>query len=779
MHPIDIVGFNNFRIFNDQQGFLETFSAINLLTGTNNSGKSSIIKGMQLLKNSVNANVFPNELDLTDQEHLLGNLENLLFNKKSKQLMISLPFNFFGHRYTYIKLSYAVLSSDSYKGKLRKMEVCDRRNNDSLLFFEYRDADDLDKTDDMEKYQKQMQEYEVQKDDPSLNKKDFWEMYGIFGRPDENPLEGFVEWRVNSEKLHSFLSETLVFYKFYLEEKRNAKWLEWVDGVAEEKDYSFIPSVIIKSFRSDANIDKWEKFVDKLKETDIKEGKLKIGEREFEPDEVFFPHRSIERVFFESSLEIIRDNLIWRDIETTDEDYTKYNVLENTFKKSWEVLKQRVQSINYLSTVREQNVRIYNATLNSPFINLLKAYIPLQHDPWSFLNTYLKAFEIGKRLEIEFRLDYQLIFVSVIDFNDEKRELVDYGYGIKQLILLLIQISVLSEKNKRLIHDYGEEGEYYMDYFDPCLLLIEEPETNLHPKWQSLLAEMFFEANKKFNIQLVIETHSEYLIRKFQNLVASEKQSESLIKIFYLRNLGAIEAGRTQVETIVIEEDGGINYEAFDSGFFDESNNLQLSLLNIRRDSFMVEFEELKKNLEENDDKISLLEEKIDEYGNRTDLERYLQHVALIFNTSKLNHITVDYLASGQYLLHNIKEGTDFSPVILQYGRAMENELKKLFGSVHATRKWTIGVMQGSLEKFKFGINRISACCSATEYNLLSTILTTIFQDPLTLQIDLINELREKRNDVAHPGLIMQKEDAEQYIEIMNQFLSPWSDNML
>lgn len=779
MRPIDIVGFKNFRIFNDKEGFFENLSAINLLTGTNNSGKSSIIKGMQLLKNSVSGDVFPYEVDLTDQEHLLGSLENLLFNKENKEIMISLPFNFFGQRYTYIKLTYAVLTTDSYKGKLRKMEICDVRDNDSLLFFEYTDADDLDKADDMEKYLKQMQEYEVQKDDSSITKKDFWKIYGIFGRPDENHLKGFVGWKVNSAKLHSFLSETLEFYKFYQEEKRNTKWLEWADGVAENEDYSFIPSIVLKSFRSDANIGKWEKFIDTLKETDVKEGKLKVGERDFEPVEVFYPQPEIEEVFYSSVLEIVRDNLIWQDIETTDETSTKYNVLEHTLKKSWEVLKLRVLSINYLSTVREQNARIYNATLNSPFINLLKAYIPLQYDPRSFLNTYLKAFDIGKKLEIEFRLDYQLLFVSVIDFNDEKRELVDYGYGIKQLILLLIQISVLSEKNKRLIHDYGEDGEYYVDYFDPCLLLIEEPETNLHPKWQSLLAEMFFEANKKFNIQLVIETHSEYLIRKFQNLVASEKQSESLIKIFYLRNLGAVEKGRTQVETIVIEEDGGINYEAFDSGFFDESNNLQLSLLNIRRDSFMVEFEELKMNLEENEDKISLLEEKIDEYGNRTDVERYLQHVALIFNTSKLDHLTIDYLASGQYLLHNIKEGTDFSPVILQYGRAMENELKKLFGSVHATRKWTIGVMQGSLEKFKFGINRISACCSASEYNLLSTILPTIFQDPLTLQIDLINELREKRNDVAHPGLIMQKEDAEQYIEIMNQFLSPWSDNML
>jgi AAA15 family ATPase/GTPase len=779
MQPIDILGFRNFRIFNDQDGFFENLSAINLLTGTNNSGKSSIIKGMQLLKNSVSGDVFPFEVDLTDQEHLLGSLENLLFNKENKEIVISLPFNFFGQRYTYIRLTYAVLSSDSYKGKLRKMEICDRENNDSLLFFEFTEATDLDKADDKEKYQKQMQEYEVQKDDPAITQKDFWKMYGIYSRPYEDPVVGFVHWSVNSEKLSTYLSEILEFYNLYLEENGNAKWLDWVDGIADKEDYCFIPSVVVNSFRSKPDIDKWQKFVDKLKEDDVKNGKLKIGDSDFEPPEVFYQRPEIEGVFYSSALEIIRDNLNWRDIDSSDENINKYNILEEAFKKGWDVLKHRILSINYLSTVREQHVRIYNASLNSPFINLLKAYVPLQSHPYNFVDKYLSAFEIGKKLEIEFRLDYQLIFVSVIDFNGDKRELVDYGYGIKQLVLLLIQISVLAEKNKRIVHDYGDHGEFYEDHFNPSLLLIEEPETNLHPKWQSLLAEMFYEANKNYNIQLVIETHSEYLIRKFQNLVATDSKSTDLIKIFYLRNIQSVRAGRKQVETMAIKSDGSINYEAFDSGFFDESNNLQLSLLNIRRDSFMVEFEDLKKNLEENEDKISILEEKIDEYASRTDIERYLQHVALIFDTSKLDYLTVDYLASGEYLLHNIKEGTDFSPVILQYGRAMENELKKLFRSVHATKNWTIGVMQGSLEKFKFGTSRIAGCCNASEFSILSTILTSMFHDPLALRIDLINELRAKRNDVAHPGLIMQKEDAEQYIEIMNQFLLAWSDNML
>ncbi|EFK36036.1 MULTISPECIES: AAA family ATPase [Chryseobacterium] len=779
MHPIDIVGFRNFRIFNDHDGFFENLTAINLLTGTNNSGKSSIIKGMQLLKNSVSGDVFPNELDLTDQEHLLGNLENLLFNKENKEVMISLPFNYFGQRYTYIKLTYSVLDTDSYKGKLRKMEVCDGKDHDFLFYFEFKNATEEDIADDKKEYEKQTQEYEKLIQDPDISKKDLWKIYGIFARPFEDPMVGLVEWKFNSSKLSSYLSEIYEFYNFYVEEERNTRWLDWVDNIAEKEDYCFIPSAVVNAFRSKPDIGKWNDFIKQLEETGDRKGKLKIGDHDFEPPEVFYPQPEVEDVFYGSILEIIRDNLKWMETESTDETINKYNVLEETFKKGWEVLKHRLLSINYLSTVREQHVRIYNASLNSPFVNLLKAYIPLQHDPNTFVNKYLQAFEIGKRLDVELRLDYQLIFVSVIDNIGKKRELVDYGYGIKQLILLLIQISVLAEKNKRILHDYGDDGEYYMDQFDPSLLLIEEPETNLHPKWQSLLSEMFYEANKKFNIQFVVETHSEYLIRNFQNLVASNNDFSDSIKIFYLRNIHALADGKKQVETIAIAEDGSINYEAFDSGFFDESNNLQLSLLNIRRDRFITEFIGLKKNLDENEEKITLLEEKIDEYHHKTDVQRYVQNICSIFNSAKLDNRTIDYLASGQYLLNIISVGSDFSPVVLQYGRAMENELKKLFGSVNATKKWKIGVMQGSLEKFKFGMNRISVCCNASEFTLLNTVLSSMFVDPLSLQIDMINELRETRNNAGHPGILMAKQDAEQYIELMTQFLLTWSDNIV
>lgn len=779
MLPLNIIGFKNFRIFNDHEGFFERLSAINLLTGTNNSGKSSIIKGMQLLKNSVSSDAFPHELDLTDQEHLLGSLENMLFNKENKEIVIQLPFTFFGLRNGFINLTYAVLPNDSYRGKLRKMEIFGGIQGDFLFSFEYKEATEKDIEDDNKEFEEQLRVYDKLIEDSTVSQQDLANTHIYFARPYEDPLVGLVEWQINYPSLSSYLTDLLDFYTFYVEEERSKLWLDWADKIAEEKNYTFIPSIVIKVFRSEPDLVKWKDFLDKSNSLSILAGKLKITGSDFEPPEVFYPYRELEDIFYVRALEIIKNNLEWMDVDKSEDNILKYNVLDDAYKKSWQLLKHRILSINYLSTVREQHVRIYSAALSSPFINLLKGYIPMQADPYNFVNKYLNAFEIGKRLEIELRVDYQLISVSVIDFRGEKRELVDYGYGIKQLILLLIQITVLSKRNKRVVHDYDEDGqESYADEYDPSILLIEEPETNLHPKWQSLLAEMFYEANITFNIQFIIETHSEYLIRNFQNMVASKVLSGELIRLFYLRNGKAATSGKVQVEKVIVEADGSINYELFDSGFFDESTNLQLSLLNIRRDRFITEFVDLKKNLEENEEKLTLLEAKIDEFSSRTDFIKYVDEVNFLFEVSKLDPRTVDYLASGLYLFHNISSGGDFSPVILQYGRAMENELNNIFSSVNPAKSWKIGVIQGSLEKFKSGTNTISSVCSSSEFGILSSLMPTIFEDPFELQIEMIDDLRKKRNEVAHPGLIMTKTNAEEYMEDMKQFLSSWTLNM-
>ena len=774
MKPIDIIGLKNFRIFDDENGILEEMTSINILTGANNTGKSSIIKALQMLKNSIVENQFHFDLDLTEQEHLLGDFDNTLFNKDNRNIVISLPFTFLGLKNIYLSLSFTVPSENNpYKAKLRKIEVIDKVDSIALFSFAYIDATDEEIESYKKNFESELQEYDQRRSakvpqDPD----DIFSLDYSFP-PFDNLLYGYIEWSINLEKLKSFLKPLLTFYKIYLDQKGEHDFLEKSDALYEESA-SFIASALVKSFKNEIDIDKWNDFVEnEIKDRKIISGRNHVGERDFEVDDYFYNFFTIEDILCDNALKILRKNLNWENLDNSGKSYS---VIEECFKNSWKGIIQRILSINYLSNIKEENSRIYIGTLNSPFVNLLKNYNSLELDNTSFIIKYLRAFEIGKEIKVDYEPKYQVIKVTVTTLEDEKRELVDFGYGIKQLILILIKITVLAEKNKMTKHYDGEYGEEYMhSYYNPSLLLIEEPETNLHPKWQSLLGEMFAEANKEFNIQLVIETHSEYLIRKFQALVAEEKIDDKNIKIFYLRSRLKITPTKKQIETTSIQKDGSINYEIFDGGFFDESDKLELSLLNIQRERFFNEFEDLKRNKEENEGKINELELKIDNYINKLDIGIYQQFINASFDTSKLSPITLKYLTSGQFLLNTINDSSDFSPVIIQYGRSIENELKEIFINIDRTKKWMIGIMQGSLEKFKTGTTAITTC-SSSELSLLQTELVRIFNSPMNLKINLLDNLRTIRNTAGHSGLTKTKQEALDYISTANEFLERWID---
>jgi predicted ATPase len=54
-------------------------------------------------------------------------------------------------------------------------------------------------------------------------------------------------------------------------------------------------------------------------------------------------------------------------------------------------------------------------------------------------------------------------------------------------------------------------------------IILEQPELHLHPSVQSALADVFIDVIKKRNIQLIIESHSEHLLRRLQRRIAEEQ----------------------------------------------------------------------------------------------------------------------------------------------------------------------------------------------------------------------------------------------------------------
>lgn len=58
-------------------------------------------------------------------------------------------------------------------------------------------------------------------------------------------------------------------------------------------------------------------------------------------------------------------------------------------------------------------------------------------------------------------------------------------------------------------------------------LMIDEPETNLHPEWHIKMAEILVLMKKEMNINVIVSSHSAYFIRALEVKLASNQMLES------------------------------------------------------------------------------------------------------------------------------------------------------------------------------------------------------------------------------------------------------------
>ena len=190
-----------------------------------------------------------------------------------------------------------------------------------------------------------------------------------------------------------------------------------------------------------------------------------------------------------------------------------------------------------------------------------------------FLEKWLKEFGLGESIEVE-TVEGVLNKLSIIS-NNKKINLVDLGFGSGQILTILLKISNtinnLRENRKILIRG-GIKNNY-------GFITIEEPESNLHPQFHSKMAELIVECYKLYKIQFIIETHSEYLVRKLQLMVAdtTNNLNKEEVVIYYMDSLNS----NIGIKKITIQENGILS-DKFGTGFFDEAANQALDLMTIK-----------------------------------------------------------------------------------------------------------------------------------------------------------------------------------------------------
>lgn len=102
--------------------------------------------------------------------------------------------------------------------------------------------------------------------------------------------------------------------------------------------------------------------------------------------------------------------------------------------------------------------------------------------------------------------------------------ITDVGFGVSQVLPVLV------------LCFYAPEG---------STIILEQPEIHLHPAIQSGLADVLIDAHRHRRVQILIESHSEHLLRRLQLRIADETLSSDQVGLWFCRssrNKSAIEA---------------------------------------------------------------------------------------------------------------------------------------------------------------------------------------------------------------------------------------------
>ena len=177
--------------------------------------------------------------------------------------------------------------------------------------------------------------------------------------------------------------------------------------------------------------------------------------------------------------------------------------------------------------------------------------------------------------------DYRITTTQGVAYQFELKtdgkwvNLADMGRGAIQIVTLLVRIASIIKKYEK---DDILLNILLSDDSKIPIVFVEEPEQNLHPALQSQLTDLFYDAYEQYGIHFIIETHSEYMVRKTQILVANfhyksefDLVAKNPFEIYYFPETGnPFNMGYTPK--------GGF-IKNFDSGFFDEAVMLQYALM--------------------------------------------------------------------------------------------------------------------------------------------------------------------------------------------------------
>lgn len=174
-------------------------------------------------------------------------------------------------------------------------------------------------------------------------------------------------------------------------------------------------------------------------------------------------------------------------------------------------------------------------------------------------------FLVSSMKNLGFEIDFLKIisdensFRIKVIYDGKEIDLVDSGTGMKNMISIISQLYLDSRSKDQFIRSDLNQ-----------ITCIEEPEANLHPKFQAELGQLFANISKlpsHQTKQILIETHSQNLTLRLLKLIRNGFIDKSQISFncLFKKNNGAVDVFTPEIS------DNGSFYGSWPGGFFEES----------------------------------------------------------------------------------------------------------------------------------------------------------------------------------------------------------------
>jgi predicted ATPase len=167
-----------------------------------------------------------------------------------------------------------------------------------------------------------------------------------------------------------------------------------------------------------------------------------------------------------------------------------------------------------------------------------------------YVAYWLKQLELISEFKVKQIVEGGNLYRVLLKMSSQSPDVVitDVGFGVSQILPVIT-----------------------LCYYVPrrSTLLIEQPEIHLHPKVQAGLADVFIDAIENKDIQIILESHSEHLLKRLQRRIAEEEFSNKNTSLYFCETKG----GESTLKKLDINLFGQISN--WPEGFFgDEMSEL-------------------------------------------------------------------------------------------------------------------------------------------------------------------------------------------------------------